>query len=722
MIVATIRRITLPFQNNKHRGQNQMLHNLAIKTKITLASLTIILTVIILITSIGISKNSENNEQTYRNSNQIITKNIQQVLESKSAEQTEKIRGTFNSQINLVEFLAHQTSSMHDLINIGADSRRIRQQQNALLKELFEAHPGILGLWIIMYPNQLGEDSSFINSLAAGSNEAGRFSSYWVRPEGRSVNIATKEESVINSSVGDSGFPANYYMTCPEKNRSTCVLEPFYGSDSGTRILMTSISTPIMVDGKVIGVAGIDVSLSSLQTIAEEAKRQLYDGKGDLLITTGGGLMAANSADAATVGKKTQTLSRPNLSAPSSGQPESLRFIKDLKLSSNAAWKISVELPSEVASADSLALKKAQSDLLRDSTVFSTLIAVIAALLGAVAMWFIAAGLTKPMSGVAAMLKDIAEGEGDLTKRLHYTSKNELGDLVRWFNLFLDKLQPTIQKIRSATVETRSTASRSNQIAKKTSMGMQSQLREIEQVATASHEMSATAHEVAASAARAANAAQGADESAKNGLQAIARSTEDITDLVENLSAAMSEARSLSDKSEEIGSVLEVIRSIAQQTNLLALNAAIEAARAGESGRGFAVVADEVRNLAMRTQESIEQIREVIERLQSGTEGVVNSMQSSYSKAEVSQETIQATALSFRTISDAVSVISEMNLQIAAAAEEQSAVAEDVNRNITNIRQVTDELSVSATETAAISEHLSSQADLQLSLAEQFKS
>jgi len=722
MIVATIRRITLPFQNNKHRGQNQMLHNLAIKTKITLASLTIILTVIILITSIGISKNSENNEQTYRNSNQIITKNIQQVLESKSAEQTEKIRGTFNSQINLVEFLAHQTSSMHDLINIGADARKSRQQQNALLKELFEAYPGILGLWIIMYPNQLGEDGSFINALAAGSNEAGRFSSYWVRPEGRSVNIATKEESIINSSVGDSGFPANYYMTCPEKYRSTCVLEPFYGSDSGTKILMTSISTPIMVDGKVIGVAGIDVSLSSLQTIAEEAKRQLYDGKGDLLITTQEGLIAANSADAATVGKKTQILSRPNLSAPSSAQPESLRFIKDLKLSSNAAWKISVELPSEVASADSLALKKAQSDLLRDSTVFSTLIAVIAALLGAVAMWFIAAGLTKPMSGVAAMLKDIAEGEGDLTKRLHYTSKNELGELVRWFNLFLDKLQPTIQKIRSATVETRSTASRSNQIAKETSIGMQSQLREIEQVATASHEMSATAHEVAASAARAANAAQGADESAKNGLQAIARSTEDITDLVENLSAAMSEARSLSDNSEEIGSVLEVIRSIAQQTNLLALNAAIEAARAGESGRGFAVVADEVRNLAMRTQESIEQIREVIERLQSGTEGVVNSMQSSYSKAEVSHETIQATARSFRTISDAVSVISEMNLQIAAAAEEQSAVAEDVNRNITNIRQVTDELSVSATEMAAISDHLSSQADLQFSLAEQFKS
>jgi len=699
-----------------------MLHNLAIKTKITLASLTTILAVIILITAIGILKNSENNDQTYRNSNQIISQNIQQVLDSKSAEQTEKIRSAFKSQVNLVEFLAHQTSSMHVLISAGADARKIRLEQNALLKELFDAHPSILGLWIIMLPDQLGEDSSFIDSLAAGSNEAGRFSSYWVRPEGRASNIATKEESLNDSTVGESGYPANYYMTCPEKNRSTCVLEPFYGSDSGTKILMTSISTPILVEGKVIGVAGIDVSLSSLQTIAEEAKRQLYDGKGDLLITTGLGLIAANSADAASVGNTTQIHDISTTRTASAAQPESLKVFKNLELSNTAPWRISVELPSQVASADSLALKKAQSDLQRDSTVFSTVIAVIAALIGAVAMWFIAATLTKPLSAVAVMLKDIAEGEGDLTKRLHYASKNELGELVHWFNLFLDKLQPTIQKIRSATVETRSTASRSNQIARETSMGMQSQLREIEQVATASHEMSATAHEVAASAARAANAAQGADESAKHGLLAIAQSTADITGLVENLSAAMSEARSLSANSEEIGSVLEVIRSIAQQTNLLALNAAIEAARAGESGRGFAVVADEVRNLAMRTQESIEQIREVIERLQSGTEGVVNSMQSSYSKAEVSHETIQATARSFRTISDAVSVISEMNLQIAAAAEEQSAVAEDVNRNITNIRQVTDELSVSATETAAISDHLSSQADLQFSLAEQFKS
>lgn len=696
-----------------------MFHNLAIKSKITLASLTIILLVITLITTIGIIGNTQNNDQIYQKSNDVITNNIDQVLDAMAAEQAEKIRATFANQVNLVELLAVQTSSMQRLIENEVDSQEIRLAQNQLLKNLFEVNPNILGLWIIMHPNQLGGDDSFIDSMATGSNERGRFSSYWVRPNGKTINIATREESLNDSTIGEGGFPANYYMSCPETTKVTCILEPFYGSDSGKKILMTSISTPIFFQGQVIGVAGVDVPLYSLQTMTEEANQQLYGGRGSLLITTMQGLIAANSADAESVGKPFKAADLASGVEQPSG---SMTTQRDLNLSQASTWKITLSLPYEVASADSMALKNAQSMQQRKATIYSTSAAVFAALFGALAMWFIAATLTKPLTEVAAMLKDIAQGEGDLTKRLHYSSKNELGELVYWFNQFLDKLQPTIQRIRSATFETRSTANRSSQIAKETSAGMHSQLREVEQVAAASHEMSATAHEVAASAARAAEAAKGADESVHNGLQAMARSTDDITGLVANLSAAMAEARSLSDNGEEIGNVLEVIRSIAQQTNLLALNAAIEAARAGESGRGFAVVADEVRNLAMRTQESIEQIREVIERLQTGTEGVVSSMQSSYSKAEVSHEAIQVTSRSFKTISDAVSVISEMNLQIAAAAEQQSAVAEDVNRNITNIRQVTEDLSASATETAEISRQLSAQAELQFSLAEQFKS
>lgn len=173
--------------------------------------------------------------------------------------------------------------------------------------------------------------------------------------------------------------------------------------------------------------------------------------------------------------------------------------------------------------------------------------------------------------------------------------------------------------------------------------------------------------------------------------------------------------------SDQIGLVLEVIRSIAEQTNLLALNAAIEAARAGEAGRGFAVVADEVRNLAKRTQDSVEEIRQVIEGLQAGTRDVVESINSSYQQAQGSVEQVEQAVAVLRRIGDSVSIITDMNLQIASAAEEQSAVAEEINHNVAAIRDVTESLSGQAAESAQVSQSLNRLASHQQGLMEQFK-
>ncbi len=302
-----------------------------------------------------------------------------------------------------------------------------------------------------------------------------------------------------------------------------------------------------------------------------------------------------------------------------------------------------------------------------------------------------------------------------------HKQQDELGALVDGFNGFMNKLQPVIRKIKDSVSEARGTADQASEIARLTSHGMESQFREIDQVATASNEMSTTATEVALSASNAATAAQGADRFTKEGIAVIAQSTLSIQALAQDVSHAVLQVETLAVNSGQIGTVLDVIRGIAEQTNLLALNAAIEAARAGDSGRGFAVVADEVRNLARRTQDSVEQIRGVIQDIQTGTQAVVTTMQSSHLKAQDSAERIQDASTSLNRISEAVSVITDMNIQIASAAEEQSTVAEEVNRNVSAIRQVTEALNNQASESAQVSHQLNKLADQQMHIVSQFK-
>ncbi|WP_313304211.1 methyl-accepting chemotaxis protein, partial [Stutzerimonas balearica] len=304
---------------------------------------------------------------------------------------------------------------------------------------------------------------------------------------------------------------------------------------------------------------------------------------------------------------------------------------------------------------------------------------------------------------------------------LDYASRDELGRLAVGFNRFLDKLQPIVAEVKRSVQDARATADRSAGIANHTSQGMQAQLSEVEQVATASNEMSATAQGVAQNAAEAAEAARSADQASREGLAVIDETTRRIERLAHDMSSAMQQVESLASSSQQIGSVLETIRAIAEQTNLLALNAAIEAARAGENGRGFAVVADEVRHLARRTQESIEDIRVVIEGLQQGTREVVQSMSAEYQQAQDNVEHVAQAVSALQRIGGSVSVITSMTLQIASAAEEQSAVAEEINRNVQGIREVTESLTGQADESARVSQSLNTLANHQQTLMDQFK-
>ena len=306
--------------------------------------------------------------------------------------------------------------------------------------------------------------------------------------------------------------------------------------------------------------------------------------------------------------------------------------------------------------------------------------------------------LMKPVRNLGDAMADIASGDADLTKRLEVSSNDEIGKLADNFNSFVSNIQEVVRDVQKGTQELGGSVGSLRQTASASRHSVESQQAEIDMIATAINEMSAAAGEIAQNAQQTADAANNADADSRASLETVAASRDAVQRLSEEISSAANVIDTLGKDVSEITTVLEVIQGIAEQTNLLALNAAIEAARAGDAGRGFAVVADEVRNLAKRTQDSTEEINNMIERLQKGANDAVDVMQASTAVSNVSMEKAQDAMETLNRIAEAITSISQMTTQIATASEEQTSVTEELNASITRIADQGQEAAAAASE------------------------
>ncbi|TMP73665.1 methyl-accepting chemotaxis protein [Pseudoalteromonas sp. S1608] len=359
----------------------------------------------------------------------------------------------------------------------------------------------------------------------------------------------------------------------------------------------------------------------------------------------------------------------------------------------------------------------------RHSSAYSLMLVITLTglIAGIVIAIFISSRITGALNRLSRRMNDIADGEGDLTVTVDDSSKDETGDVARAFNKFVAKIRTTITSVASETTQVASTSEELSIVSNTTSAAVKKLHDETQQVATAMTQMNATIQDVANSAENAASSASDSNNNAKAGESMVNETVHAVDNLTKEINQSASAIEKLQADSENISTILDVIKGVSEQTNLLALNAAIEAARAGEQGRGFAVVADEVRTLAQRTKESATNIEQMIDKFQSGILTAIEVMTKSQQQTDLVVEKVSKTGETLRTINDYSSAINDMNAQIASAAEQQAVVADEISRNVVNIKQVTEQSSAATEQTSTASNEMAILGNNLLKLVQQFK-
>lgn len=356
-----------------------------------------------------------------------------------------------------------------------------------------------------------------------------------------------------------------------------------------------------------------------------------------------------------------------------------------------------------------------------DTILFFAIITAIVIIAALAIGLLVGRSVTAPLNRVSHIMHEIAEGEGDLRQRLPAEGNDELSELGRRFNSFIVKIQNTIQQVGSTTDQLASAAEELSRVAVETRASVHAQGSETDQIASAINEMAATIQQISGNATEVESAASDADRIARDGGATITHAQAAVNQLSEEIEDTATSISALAQKSDDIQQVLDVIHAVTEQTNLLALNAAIEAARAGEHGRGFSVVADEVRQLAHRSAESAEQIRGMIDGFVSESKAAVDRMKASQNRSSETVERIDHATTALRTIESSVTHIHDQVTQIATASEEQSQVAEEVNRNIVRIVEAAQRSDEGVTQTNDASQELARLGESLRDLVGQFK-
>ncbi|OAN18402.1 chemotaxis protein [Photobacterium jeanii] len=696
------------------------MRSLSVQWKITLFAGLGLLASISVLTSLSFYFSSQSQQLVSEQTFSSLRSQSQALVRAQAQRQAAYVRRYLDEAAYRAEMLAQSVLFLKfNAEENYTNSSELRGSINELLHRTVKRFSNIQGAFVVFEPDALdGEDGNYHGADYVGANSQGRFAPYWqISPQGETEQRIVEESQIATSSR----------FRCSLAQNDHCVLTP----ERKYNQLYSSITVPLVVDGKNVGVLGLDINLQALQGVIKAVDDNLFAGVGKVSLLSDNGMLIAWDQDSSQVGQSTNTIASfpAQLSSWLAKGEEYLAWSADQQwlmaympvALGQSRWAIVIQLPAAKVLAEAQLLDQQIGALRAESSQVQLQVSVVMAIIGLAAVLVASAKLVAPIKMLAARLEDIASGEGDLTQRIKLEQNDELGQLAMWFNRFLDKLQQTMKQVVVAVDEVDTTAAEAAKVAANSRDGSQAQFKEVDMVATASEEMTQTAGEVVQHTHTALDAAQQANDASQAGQEIVQASADSMTNLVSRMEQAVPVANELASSSKNIDEILQVIGGISEQTNLLALNAAIEAARAGEQGRGFAVVADEVRQLASRTQDSVGQIREVIEQLQQGTRSVVMAIEEGNHLAGDTATQVSQAVTSLQQITSSVGAIQSMNEQIMRAAQEQQAVSGEVNRNVSNIRELSENILNQAASSADIGKRLTALAEQQKQLATQFK-
>jgi len=694
------------------------------------------LLVIAILLGISYVTNQNSNEFVRESSDLQAVDRARAELTSLGQAKAVEINARLKSALQIAQQLAVVNAGMGKVDENGAPLITMaREQLSNLTRETLIANPDVLSVAIAWEPNGFGaSDSQYRGITSDGYDGTGRFMPSWYR--GRDKDILVEAAPSLESQKRlASGVREGEYYLCAKETKKPCVIDPApYDLADGGKVLLTSITVPLLINGVFQGVTGVDYTLDFIQQLLVSSNQTLYGGQGSLSLLAGNGHFVATTLAPSELGEvASATLTSADLSLVKSAADlnskyevdeasETVRLVIPINVAgTGVVWNLLLKVPLRVVMKQA---KDLQGSLVANSDYTFRLMGLAGVgvtALGVLLVWVISFGVGLPLKQAAMRLRDIADGEGDLTRELSIERNDELGAIGTGFNSFMGKLRLLVGQIAALSGDITVASEKTKEISGRTETKVQRQLSAIELIATAAQEMTTTAQEVSRSAAKAAEAAGNADRFVQSGQTVVEASTKTTKMLHGDLQHASEMVQALASDSEDINQILNTIRLIAEQTNLLALNAAIEAARAGEQGRGFAVVADEVRNLAMKTQTSTLEIQTMIEKFNGGIQEVVQAMDRSSSRMGESVRHSEDASTALNAITEAVLLISDMNIQIASAAEEQSMVAEDISRNIENVNIAAAEVAREAKQTAVASEEMSHLSAQQKQLIGQFR-